>query len=91
MTFAGSTVINVNASHGVLCNSRALLFILQLVVYDSWLFTFILFFALLQGISLCSGQKIRICIARALYSKADLVILVLLTVFCYLLVLTHNL
>ena len=30
----------------------------------------------MQGISLCIGQKIRICIARALYSKADLVILV---------------
>ena len=35
----------------------------------------------LQGISLCIGQKIRICIARALYSKADLVILVI-TAFC---------
>ena len=34
-----------------------------------------------QGISLCVGQKIRICIARALYSRADLVILVTIA-FC---------
>jgi len=38
---------------------------------------------LLQGISLCIGQKIRICIARALYSKADLVILVMTTYFLF--------
>jgi len=51
--------------------------------FECWVFTGVACHMLLQGISLCSGQKIRICIARALYSKADLVILVTNTFLYY--------